>query len=114
MDYQVLGLSLISDYQKDFDNFKIINNTQENTEKNIIVNNYYIIHLIELNKYLICECYDKAMIMSTFKIFATYENGLIDVISDITYIGFDFTFHHNSIEYIKWNKYEKCTIYKQV
>jgi hypothetical protein len=114
MDYQAFGLKLVKEFQNNFGNFEIINNTQQNTKTNIIVNNYYIIHLTGLNKYLICECYEKTVRLCTFKIFATYENGLIDIISDFTYVEFDFTTRYDVIEFIKWNKYEKCIIYKKL
>jgi len=111
MDYQTIALQLASQFLSSKENFTIINNTQDRAEENIITGFYYIIDIIELNITLICECHNKAILRSDIKVLGTIQNNIVDVISPIFYVSYDFANHHYGIEFKKWNQYEKCVVY---
>ena len=111
MDYQTIALQLANKFVSSKKNFTIINNTQDRAEENIITGFYYIIDIIELNITLICQCHHKAIFRSDIKVLGTIQNDIIDVISPIFYVSYDFANHYYGIEFKKWNQYEKCVVY---
>jgi hypothetical protein len=111
MYYQTIALQLANKFLSSKENFTIINNTQDRVEENIITGFYYIIDIIELNIALICQCHYKAILRSDIKVLGTIQNDIVDVISPIFYVSYDFVNHHYGIEFKKWNQYEKCIVY---
>jgi hypothetical protein len=61
--------------------------------------------------YLITKCDEKAILKSTFLIFATYQNNILTQLKDEYYLGYDHTTNYDGIELNKWDTYEKCDIY---
>jgi len=111
MDYQTIALQLALKFISSKENFTIINNTQDRAEENITTGFYYIIDMTELNIALICECHHKAILRYDIKVFGTIQNDIVDVISPIFYISYDFANHHYGIEFLELNQYEKCIVY---
>jgi len=91
-------------------NFLLINKFG-NPIDSIIINYYYIIHLKERNLFLFSTCTEKAILNSSFRIFATYKDNIFDSLKEVYTLKYNHTEHYDGIEYQKFNKYEKCDIY---
>ena len=111
MDYQQIGLTMAKQFTTK-EKFTIINKTDQRAEDNMILNHYYIIHMTELNICLLCQCWHKAFFRADIKVFGTIKDDVIDVISPIIGVSYDFYSHHFEIEYIKSRQFEKCIVYK--
>lgn len=91
----------------------LINTSQAKAEGNILLNNFYVIHILETNIILIGKCKGKAIRRADFHILVEVRDNVIKSLNEDSsyYIGYDFTSHYDSIEFEKWNLYEKCNIY---
>lgn len=92
-------------------------NIQINKDHNVVnkLNKFskYLIYLTEKNIILIAEIDNIALHGVDFKIIGKYiDNQFVFYKeNEIVYIGYNFYFHYDEINYFKWNNYEKCNIY---
>uniref|UniRef100_A0A6C0DB90 Uncharacterized protein n=1 Tax=viral metagenome TaxID=1070528 RepID=A0A6C0DB90_9ZZZZ len=91
----------------------LINSSQAKAEGNMLLGKFYVIHILEKDIILIGICKGKAIRRADFHIHVEVRDNVIKSLNKDSsyYIGYDFTSHHNSIEFEKWNQYERCNIY---
>lgn len=123
IDDLIVDLSIPAAPARIIDNSKVftsiplgipINISSNEIERDLSIYKHYVIHLIRKNSYLLAYVDEIAINCCSFCIFGKIENGEIiefENLKDTYYLSYNFRFHFDELELLKWRLYEKINIY---
>jgi hypothetical protein len=91
-----------------------INISSNKMEMDLSMYKHYVIYLIRKDTCLLAYVDKIAINCCSFCIFGKIENGKITVfenLKDTYYLSYNFRFHFDELEVLKWRLYEKINIY---